>query len=67
MADSSNSYTHAFYMAGAAVLAGACVPFLLLFTKRSDPASDCPVKLVAIHRRQTSFARHTLHDQEQGV
>ena len=34
MADSLNSYTYAFYMAGAVVIAGACIPFLLLCTKR---------------------------------
>ena len=33
MADSLNSYTYAFYMAGAVVIAGACIPFLLLCTK----------------------------------
>ena len=36
MADTLGSYTHAFYMSGAVVIAGACVPFLLLFTKTKD-------------------------------
>lgn len=39
MADSLNSYTHAFYMSGAVVLAGACIPFLLLFTKTREPGA----------------------------
>ena len=39
MADSLNSYTHAFYMAGAVVMAGAFIPFLLLcIKKRRNPA-----------------------------
>ena len=33
MADTLGTYTHAFYMSGAVVIAGACIPFLLLFTK----------------------------------
>ena len=40
MADSLNSYTHAFYMAGAVVLAGACIPFLLLFAKSKEPGEE---------------------------
>ena len=40
MADTLGSYTHAFYMSGAVVIAGACIPFLLLFTKTKDPVSN---------------------------
>ena len=40
MADSLNSYTPAFYMAGAVVLAGACIPFMLLCTKKRDPGRE---------------------------
>ena len=40
MADSLGSYTPAFYMAGAVVIAGACIPFLLLFIKKREPARD---------------------------
>ena len=40
MADSMGSYTHAFYMAGAVVLAGACIPFFLLCKKERSPARD---------------------------
>ena len=41
MADSLNSYTHAFSMAGAVVIAGACIPFLLFCTKkRREPGED---------------------------
>ncbi len=40
MADSLGSYTHAFYMAGAVVIAGACIPFLLLCTKKREPGRD---------------------------
>ena len=36
MADSLGSYTRAFYMSGAVVIAGACLPFLLLFTKKES-------------------------------
>lgn len=37
MADILGSYTHAFYMSGAVVIAGACISFLLLFTKTREP------------------------------
>ena len=37
MADSLKSYTPAFYMAGAVVIAGACIPYLLLCIKRREP------------------------------
>ena len=37
MADSLGSYTHAFYMCGAVVIAGACIPCLLSFAKTNDP------------------------------
>lgn len=40
MADSLGSYTHAFYMAGAVVIAGAYIPFLLLCIKKREPARD---------------------------
>ena len=40
MADSLGSYTHAFYMAGSVVIAGACIPFLLLCMKKREPARD---------------------------
>ena len=40
MADTLGSYTHAFYMSGAVVIAGACIPFLLLFTKTKDPGAN---------------------------
>ena len=40
MADTLGSYTHAFYMSGAVVIAGACIPFLLLFTKTKDPCAN---------------------------
>ena len=41
MADSFNSYTRAFYMAGAVVIAGASIPFLLFCTKtRREPGHD---------------------------
>lgn len=39
MADSLGFYTHAFYMSGAVVIAGACLPFLLLFTKTREPGT----------------------------
>ena len=34
MADFLHSYTPAYYMAGAVVLAGACIPFMLLCTNK---------------------------------
>lgn len=37
MADILGSYTHAFYMSGAVVIAGACISFLLLFTYTREP------------------------------
>ena len=41
MADSLDSYTPAFYMSGAIVIAGACIPFLFLCAKRRrDPGRD---------------------------
>lgn len=40
MADSLGSYTHAFYMAGSVVIAGACIPFLLLCMKKREPVRD---------------------------
>ena len=39
MADSFGSYTYAFYMSGAVVIAGACIPFLLPFTKTAEPGA----------------------------
>ena len=42
MADSLGSYTHAFYMSGAVVIAGACIPFLLLFTKTKESRETLP-------------------------
>lgn len=36
MADSLDTYTHAFHMSGAVVIAGAFIPFLLLFTKTKE-------------------------------
>ncbi|XP_020630410.1 monocarboxylate transporter 3-like [Orbicella faveolata] len=39
MADSLGTYTHAFYMSGAVVIAGACIPFLLLFTNTKEPGT----------------------------
>ena len=42
MADSLGSYTHAFYMSGAVVIAGACIPFLLLFAKTKEPRETLP-------------------------
>ena len=42
MADSLGFYTRAFYMSGAVVIAGACVPFLLLFTKRKESREASP-------------------------
>ena len=40
-----NSYTHALYMSGAVVVAGACIPFLLLFAKTKEPAASETWKL----------------------
>ena len=42
LADSYQSYNPAFYMAGAVVLVGACLPFMLLCPKneRKGPTSD---------------------------
>lgn len=40
MADSLGSYTHAFYMSGAVVIAGACIPFLLLFAKTKETREE---------------------------
>jgi len=40
MADSLGSYTHAFYMSGAVVIAGACIPFLLLFITRTKESRE---------------------------
>ena len=40
MADTLGSYTHAFYMSGAVVIAGACIPFLLLFIKTRDAGEE---------------------------
>ena len=40
MADSFGSYTYAFYMSGAVVIAGSCIPFLLLFTKTKEPGEE---------------------------
>ena len=40
MADSLGTYTHAFYMSGAAVIVGACIPFLLLFTNTKEPGTE---------------------------
>ncbi|KAL9970945.1 hypothetical protein ACROYT_G023409 [Oculina patagonica] len=40
MADTLGSYTHAFYMSGAVVIAGACIPFLLLFTKTKETREE---------------------------
>ncbi|PFX23571.1 hypothetical protein AWC38_SpisGene11862 [Stylophora pistillata] len=45
MADSLNSYTHAFYMSGTVVIAGACIPFLLLFTKKRGSEKQEAVEL----------------------
>lgn len=42
MADSLGTYTHAFYMSGAVVIAGACIPFLLLFTKTKESRKTLP-------------------------
>lgn len=39
MADSFGSYTYAFYMSGAVVIAGACIPFLLFFTRTKEPGA----------------------------
>ena len=33
MADTLDTYTHAFYMSSALVIAGACIPFLMLLMK----------------------------------
>ena len=46
MADTRNTYTHAFYMSGAVVIAGACVPFLLLFTKVREPGYESRTTLL---------------------
>lgn len=40
MADTIDTYTHAFYMSGAVVIAGACIPFFLLFTKTREPGYE---------------------------
>lgn len=42
MADSLGFYTHAFYMSGAVVIAGACIPSLLFFTKRNESRVTLP-------------------------
>ena len=56
MADSLNSYAPAFYMAGGVVLAGACVPFLLLCTKKRDPARDPWVTLYDVNTEEITEA-----------
>lgn len=40
VADTMGSYTPAFYMAGGAVLAGACIPFFLLCRKERSASRD---------------------------
>ena len=42
MADSLDSYTHAFHMSGAVVIAGAFIPFLLLFSKSKESRETLP-------------------------
>jgi len=39
MADSLGTYMLSFYMSGAVVIAGACIPFLLLFTNTKEPGT----------------------------
>lgn len=48
MADSLNSYTHAFQMAGAVVFVGACIPFVLLCTKDRDPKKKAPMEIIVL-------------------
>ena len=48
MADSLNSYTHAFQMAGAVVFVGACIPFVLLCTKDRDPKKKAAVQIIEL-------------------
>lgn len=48
VADSLNSYTHAFQMAGAVVFVGACIPFVLLCTKDRDPKKKAPMEIIVL-------------------
>ena len=48
VADSLNSYTHAFQMAGAVVFVGACIPFVLLCTKDRDPKKKAAVQIIEL-------------------
>ena len=48
VADSLNSYTHAFQMAGAVVFVGACIPFVLLCTKDRDPKRKAPMEIIVL-------------------
>ena len=48
VADSLNSYTHAFQMAGAVVFVGACIPFVLLCVKDRDPKKKAAVQTIEL-------------------
>ena len=48
VADSLNSYTHAFQMAGAVVFVGACIPFVLLCIKDRDPKKKAAVQIIEL-------------------